>query len=139
MRLGLRQEDVNYLVRAVRAARGEGFGPGEAWARAKLGLRDVSPEVLEAWRPEVEKQVEAGTADSPNASGNLIDRNAKLDAEVSRLKRQLAEAGATNEKLRADAEKLARLGEENDVLAKEVARLTKENEELILGDPKKKK
>lgn len=162
-RMGLRSDDVNKLTRAVQEARVEGLGPDEAWARAKKLLPTVDPEAVENWRPEVEKQAEEGISAAPRQSASLLTRVTDQEEQIASLRRKLADAGAREEQLQkqlggVDLDEIkesfealhAKLEElEKDRSEKgaklaaaemEVARLTKENEELILGEkhPKKK-
>jgi hypothetical protein len=113
-RVGLRSDDVNALVREFSSYREEGLGPNEAWARAKSILLDVDSQVIENWRPEVERQYEGGTAAAPRTvATDVVARNNLLEAENIALKKKLAELGMQNERLTHENESLV-LGEETN-------------------------
>lgn len=104
-RSGLRQEDINKLVRSVRASRASGLGPDEAWASAMLQCADVEEETLTNWRAKIEEKANEAPP-PPSSATNLLDKNQELTDKVVKLQRALADAGAREETLQKENEEL---------------------------------
>ncbi len=112
------------------------MGPNEAWAKAKLAVRDVEPEMIDGWRAKVEAQAAEGIAAAPRQSASLLTRVADMEAKHGDLARKLADAGAREEDLQkklaevtATAEKLTA---ENEALKKDLSAA----EDLLKGKKK---
>jgi transposase-like protein len=149
LRTGLRNDDVNLLTNAYRAARDGGAGPDEAWSLAKGQLKGVDPDIMDNWRNDVEKAADGGTAANPRVTtANVMDRNAELTEENGRLKKSLADAGARLESMLSEPQKeiehLKKLVDsvtsENSSLKSEVSHLKEQlaAAEELLGGKKKK-
>jgi hypothetical protein len=137
-RVGLRSDDVNKLVREYQSNRNEGLGPDEAWANAKRLAGDVDDGVLDAWRPEVEKQSEAGTVAAPLVATDLATRANQMEAENLALKKKLADFGARSEALEKEIRR--EFQAQIDQARADYEKLKDEHEEMILGSattPKK--
>lgn len=98
-RMGLNNEDVMILVRHVRTARNTGAGPDEAWAAAKGKLTGIDPAAIDVWREEVEKRVSAEPTPMVAGQGNIVARNAELEAQLADLKRKVSDLGLRNEEM----------------------------------------
>jgi hypothetical protein len=132
-RQGLRNDDVNKLVREFQSSRDEGKGPDEAWANAKRLTQDISPEVLDSWRPEVQRLAESGTVSAPLVATDLVTRANQVEAENITLKKKLADFGAKAEATEKEIHK--QYEDEINRLRADVEKLKKENESLVMGDP----
>ncbi len=131
LRTGLRNDDVNALTRVVRAGRDAGLGPDEAWNKATKEVHGVQPEVLEAWREEVEKRAEGGIAQQLAATrtANVVERLQEQDEEIAALKRLLSDAGAQYEQLQKECGKLReQLAAAEELLGEKGKKVKKERE-----------
>lgn len=128
-RKGLRYNDVNVLVRALRA--------GMSWSEAKAQLPNIDEAALDGYREHVEEEakkapvVEQKVRLSADESDELAQEVRSLQAQLVELAKERDEAGDRAAKLNAD---LNDLREEN-------AKLKSEIESLLLDDgkPTKKK
>lgn len=102
LRQGLRDEEVNRIVRRMRTLRSEGAGPEEAWVASTSQIVGVDPASFKGWKDTIFKQVEqAGPLDPTASRTNIYTRTAELAEELSATKRKLADAGTRIEQLTA--------------------------------------
>jgi peptidoglycan hydrolase CwlO-like protein len=127
-RKGLRYNDVNVLVRAVRA--------GLSWDEAKAQLPGIDEAALDAYR----EHVEAEAAKTPPVEQKVrltADESEELAQEVKDLQAQLAEAVKERDEA---GEQAAKLNADLNELREENAKLKAEIESLLIDDkPTKKK